>query len=171
VFLRRVANHFNQAGWTVESEAVLESADGAFKPDLVITKGHVRKAVLVRSEEPPGPYEIAKFGARCRQAKVKGLIVAPDDPSVEELYVQASLEFVPGESIGEVIVVGKAPSPRPLPIDVARPTEAPVPADLGPVARLPLHRPSPWWRWAIVALIWLAALAAIAYDVYLYTMR
>lgn len=167
MFLRRVAYHFNQAGWTVE-EPTLQVPDGEFKPDLLITKGHVRKAVLVRSEEPPGPYEIAKFGHRCRQAKIKGLVVAPDDASVYELYEQASLEFIPGEAIGEIIVVGKSPAPPPLPVKVARPAEAPVPVDVGPVARLPRHKPIPWWRWAIVGLIWLAALAAIAYDVYLY---
>jgi hypothetical protein len=169
VFLRRVANHFNQAGWTVESEATLPSPEGAFKPDLLISKGHVRKAVLVRSEEPPGPYEIAKFGARCKQAKVRGLVVAPDDASVYDLYEQANLEFVPGEAIGDVIVVGKAPAPPPLPLGVARPTEAPAPVDLGPVARLPRHPPIPWWRWAIVVLVWLVAIALVAYDILLYT--
>lgn len=168
MFLRRVADHFHQAGWTVESDVVLDGPDGAFRPDLLITKGSARKAVLVRADEPPGPYEIAKFGAQCRQTKVLGVIVAPDDPGIYELADQARLEFVAGETIGDVVVVGRAPSPRPLPPEVARTFEIPAPLDAGPVARLRRHRPIPWWRWAVVAIVWAAALVAVTYAIILY---
>lgn len=168
MFRDRVVHHFHNAGWIVDLEPALESPDGVFRPDILITKGAKRKAVLIRADEPPGPFEIAKFGASCKRARTAGVIVAPDDPSAYDLCDQAGLEFVAGEGIGEVVVVGHAPAPPPMPIDVA-PRASVLAAE--PTVATPARTVIPAWRWAIVALIWIAAVAVVAYDVYLYSGR
>jgi hypothetical protein len=160
VFEHRVANHFRHAGWSVDDAPPPEV--GA---DLLLTKGRLRKAVLVRADEPPGRFELARFVAACKRAGLVGIVVAPDDPVLFEFCDQSGLEFVPGETIGEVVVVGRAPPPSaPRPVAGPVPLAQPVPATPQISARN-----IPWWRWAIVALIWAAALAALAYNIHLYT--
>lgn len=169
MFRDRVAHHFHEAGWAVEPAP---AGAGGIQADLRITKGARSKLVLVRSDEPPGPFEIARFGAACRALATPGIVVAPDDPENYERYEQAGLEFVPGEGIGDVVVLGHAPPPPPLVL----PTEPPpVPAVEPPAPARAYVEARPTrtvlLRWAVVALIWAAAIATIVYDVRLYAGR
>ncbi len=164
MFLRRVAHHFHEAGWSVDLEP--RTPPSADPVDLVVSRRGATKAVLVR-EEPPGPFEVARFGAACKKMGVPGILVCPDDAAVVEFCEQAGLEFLPGEGIGEVPVIGAAPPPPPPTFPeretVTAPTlvGAPTKAVQGPGI--------PWWRWAIVAAIWTAALALLVYDLIRFT--
>lgn len=159
VFLERVRDHFQRAGWTVEDGPVLRMEVGPpVKTDLRIQRRNQRRVVLVR-EEAPGALEIARFSLLCKRAGLPGMLVAPQDDAVAQISDEQGVEFFAAETVGEVAVVsGPAVAPPQAPVPprpAARPSAAPV-------ARVPSI---PAWRWAVVALIWLAALAVVAYDV------
>lgn len=157
MFRERVVAHYRQAGWTIEP--VTSLGWGKALPDFQARKGKRVLAVLVRGEEPPGPFLVGEFGATCRRHKVQGVVVAPDDAALLELCETAMVDLVPGESIGEIAVVGAAPEPPPM--------RAPPPVAPVPVLRVDeLEAPTgiPWWRWAIVAAIWMTAVGVALYD-------
>jgi hypothetical protein len=154
--LERVLAHYSVLGWSLAEETTVGGPGVAFHPDLVLKKGEKLLAVRI-SEDPLGTYHVGLFGAQCRRAKVKGLIVCEDSPEVLEACENAQLDFLPLETLGAPIVV---PTTKPRPI-------APIPEPVRPLAEFeefsqPTTR-TPWWRWAIVAVIWIAAIAASAY--------
>lgn len=160
MFRDRVVAHYRRAGWAIEP--VSGEGWGKATPDFQARKGARVLAVLVRGDEPPGPFLVGEFGANCRRRKIGGVIVAPDDAALLELCEAADVDLVPGESIGEVAVVGATPEP------VAAPVRARVPVAVAPLRSVsaPLETAGiPWWRWAIVAAIWLCAVAVVAVDV------
>lgn len=147
--------HFSTLGWTLAEETTVGAAGTAFHPDLLLEKDGKRLAVRI-SEEPLGSFQIGLFGAQCKRAKVKGLVVCESGPDVLEACENARLDFVPSETVGEPIVVPIA-KPRP---PVTMPLQRPEP-EVEPLA--PVARPTPLWRWIVVAVIWVAAVIATAY--------
>lgn len=155
VLQERVFAHFSALGWTLAEETTVGAPGVAFHPDLVLEKNGKRMAVRI-SDETLGTYQVGLFGAQCRRAKIKGLVVCESSPEVLEACENAKVDFLAAENIGEPIVVPVA-KPRPLtpPPAVERPVEFEAVA--------PEHVGTPAWRWAIVAMIWAAALIALVY--------
>jgi hypothetical protein len=158
VFLERVVAHYRRAGWQIEP---LSSVGwGKAAPDFLARKGNRTMAVLVRAEEPPGPFLVGEFGAQCRRRQVSGAIVAPDDPALVELCETAGVDLVPGESIGEVAIMGASPEPALAPT----PAPSPLAVRLPQPALIEVPQRTVWWRWALVAAIWLLALWVLWLD-------
>lgn len=152
----RILAYFQKAGWRVTSPD--EGDDlGA---DFFIARGGRSKAILVR-DEPPGPFEIARFGHGCRRRGITGVVVAPDDPSASDLADQAGLEFLGAEGIlvrePAAVLPPVVMPPPPQPIRAPRPT----------ISGAAMPPGVPRWRWAVVAVIWTAALLVVAYDLML----
>ncbi len=151
----RVLAHFSVLGWTLADETTVGEAGTAFHPDLVLEKDGKRMAVRI-SDEPLGAFQIGLFGAQCKRANVKGLVVCESSPEVLEACENARVDFVPAEDVGEPIVVPVA-KPRPL---VTIPLEERE-IEFEPLA--PTVGETPAWRWIAVALVWIAAIIATTY--------
>ena len=161
VFLERVRDHFQRAGWTVEDGPVLRMEVGPpVKTDLRIQRRNQRRVVLVR-DDAPGALEIARFSLLCKRAGLPGMLVAPQDDAVAQICDEQGVDYFAAETVGEVAVVG-GPTPTVAPPRPRAPPRAAARPQAVPVARAPAI---PAWRWAVVGLIWLAALAVVAYDV------
>lgn len=155
VLQERVFAHFSALGWTLADETTVGEGPTAFHPDLVLEHGIERMAVRI-SEERLGTYQIGLFGAQCRRAKTAGLVVCESSPEVLEACEAARLEFVSAENVGEPIVV---PITTPRAIRAEAVEEAPVAFE----QFAPTSSKTPWWRWVLVAAIWVAAIVTTAY--------
>lgn len=157
--LERARAHFEAQGWTVEAGRLLGSGPLEVHPDLLLTKDGRAKAVKL-DDEPTGAFPIGNFAARCKRLRIAPVIVCPNTPEVLEACDAAGAEFVDADTLGAAVIMRKA-----APAVIIR-AASPVPSSvsIAPVRR-PVETPPivasariPWWRWAIVAVIWAAAL-------------
>lgn len=153
--LAAVAAHFRRAGWTVLERPVLATEPPPFRPDLVLERRGFRAAVLIR-EEPPGPFEVANFARQCKRHGLDGTIISPRDEPVLQAAELHGLSVLDVEDF-------YAPAPALVTPPMAGPTAASAPEMVFqelevPATKVPRVR---WWRWAVVAAIWVAAITAV----------
>lgn len=162
----RIAAHYMQLGWESVPGTTVGEGPTAFRPDVLLHKGGRMMAVKA-DEGRLGTYAIGVFGAQCRRAKMRGLVVCESAPEVIEACETAGLDFADLEEVGRPIVLKKVLAPPPEPVVAAQPVA------LGPVEEPTMEfeeiRRVPMWRWAIVAAIWAAAITVSVYWLTLVT--
>lgn len=146
--------HYESLGWTVAQAPELRVAGTTFRPELIATKGPRTKAVRI-DEDPLGKFQIGMFAAVCKGAGFQGVVICPVDPDVIAACEESGVEYLSPEGLGRAVFLPRSgppvavPTPQGVAALASAAVEAPAPV---------MARPVPWWRWAIVGVVWALAL-------------
>lgn len=152
VLVERAREHYESLGWTVTDAPELRVGPDVLRPELLATKGPRTKAVRI-DEDPLGKFQIGMFAAACKRGSLQGVVICPIGDDVIAACEEMGVEYLSPEGLGRAIFLPKAGPP------VAQESAAPVPTPAAVSAPEAAARATvPWWRWAIVAVVWSFAL-------------
>lgn len=151
----RAREHYESLGWSVAESPELRVGPDAFRPELLATKGPRTKAVRI-DEDPLGKFQIGMFAAACKRGGFQGVVICPVDPDVIAACEEMGVEYLSPERLGKAVFVPRSGPPVAAPAP-AEPALAPASAPAAEAAAPTI----PWWRWAIVAVVWALALYVV----------
>jgi hypothetical protein len=151
VLPERARRHYQQRGF------VVGAPPGGVRADFLVEKAGRRRLVRL-DDDPIGTYQIGALAAEAKRAGMLATVICPGSPEVVEACDQFGVEHLSPQGLGEEgpVIPARRPVVAPAPAAVA------AAAASAPVSAAAVERPVaiPWWRWAIVAVIWLAAIVA-----------